>query len=144
FYDNDADASNLLSSSNAKRKYWVDLKLMMVNYATFYAAMIPRKEANQSTPASGICDISKVALPVPGYPLGFYKDPNVVTYYAVKGEAEFVGMFNPFKIDAIKLHAYSAAKPFGGRIGPTLFIQKQGTTYLTGRTSKKRSVPYIT
>lgn len=143
-YDNDADASNLLSSQKGKKKYWVDLKLMMVNYATFYAAMIPRAERNQGTPVSGACDISKVALPVPGYPMGFYKDPNVLTYYAVKGEAEFVGMFNPFKVDAIKLHAYAAAKPFGGRIGPALFIQKEGTTYLTSRTTKKRSVPYIT
>ena len=147
FNENDANASNLLLSGNAdgrdpRQKQWVDLKLMMVNYATFYAAMIPR--ADSAT--SGACDISKVAIPVPGYPMGFYKNPDVLTYYAVKGEAEFLGMFNPFRDGLIKLEAYSAAKPFGGRIGPVLFIQKPGENYLVSRntSSKYRSVPYIT
>ncbi|HXH31438.1 MAG TPA: Tad domain-containing protein [Bacteriovoracaceae bacterium] len=123
------------------KKPWVDLKLMMVNYAIFYAAMIPRAD----TQTSGACDISKVAIPVPGYPLGFYKNPDVVTYYAVKGESDFVGMFNPFSKDAIKLTAYAAAKPFGGRIGPMLFTQRPGSKFFQGRTdnNKYRSVPYI-
>lgn len=123
-------------------KQWVDLKLMMVNYAVFYAAMIPR--ADDKT--SGACDISKVAIPVPGYPMGFYKNPDVLTYYAVKGEAEFEGMFNPFSEGAVKLQTYSAAKPFGGRIGPVLFHQKANQDFFTGRadSQKFRSVPYIT
>jgi hypothetical protein len=62
-----------------------------VNLATFYAALIPRAAKD----VSGACNISKVAIPVPGYPLGFYKNPEVLTYYAVKGEAEFEGMFRP-------------------------------------------------
>lgn len=124
-------------------KQYVDLKLMMVNYATFYAAMIPRAEKDQS----GACDVSKVAIPVPGYPLGFYKNPDVLTYYAVKGEAEFEGMFNPFTRDGkIKMTSYSAAKPFGGRIGPMLFVQKPSEEFFVGRTDqgKFRSVPYMT
>ena len=144
FYENDSNPSNLfIPSSNPKfrEKQWVDLKLMLVNYATFYAAMIPRAD----TKTSGACDISKVAIPVPGYPLGFYKDPNVVTYYAVKGEAEFVGMFNPFVEGAVKLQAYAAAKPMGGRIGPMLFREGDGGTFVTARTDQTyRSVPYIT
>lgn len=142
-FENEADASNLLiPSSKIYEKQWVDLKLMMVNYAIFYAAMIPR--AGDQT--SGACDISKVAIPVPGYPLGFYKNPEVLTYYAVKGEAEFTGMFNPFSEGAVKLTAYSAAKPMGGRIGPMLFTQKPNQNYITGRTDtqKLRSIPYIT
>jgi hypothetical protein len=147
-HDSDSNASNLLMPTgtaggrNPREKQWVDLKLMMVNYAIFYAAMIPRAD----TSTSGACDISKVALPVPGYPMGFYKDPNLLTYYAVKGEAEFVGMFNPFSQDAIKMQAYAAAKPFGGRIGPVLFIQKPGQDFLVGRqdSAKYRSVPYLT
>ena len=126
--------------SNYKKQY-VDLKLMMVNLAYFYAALIPRADGGNS----GACDISKIALPVPGYPLGFYKNPEIVTYYAVKGEADFVGMFNPFNSKAIKLTAYSAAKPFGGRVGPMLFVQKEGRDYFQGRTdsTKLRSVPYF-
>ena len=140
-YDNKKNASNLLIN-NIYEKQWVDLKLMMANYAIFYAAMIPRAD----TKTSGACDVSKVAIPVPGYPIGFYKDPDVVTYYAVRGEAEFTGMFNPFQQQAVKLTAYSAAKPFGGRIGPMLFVQPTGE-YFVGRkqdNSKARSVPYIT
>lgn len=141
---NSTDAGALLVPSNRipYEKQWVDLKLMMVNYAVFYAAMIPR--ADSAT--SGACDISKVAIPVPGYPLGFYKSPDVITYYAVKGEAEFVGMFNPFLENSVKLEAYSAAKPMGGRIGPMLFTQKPGESYIVGRTDKDkyRSIPYIT
>ncbi len=144
-YDNPDDASNLLIPEGKLGSYerqWLDLKLMMVNYAIFYAAMIPRAD----TGTSGACDISKVAIPVPGYPLGFYKNPSVLTYYAVKGEAEFVGMFNPFQEGAVKLQAFAAAKPMGGRIGPMLFTQKTGENYLTGRTDslKFRSVPYLT
>lgn len=142
-YTKKEDASYLLTRSGLNQgKQYVDLKLMMVNYAIFYAAMIPRAE----TDTSGACDVSKVAIPVPGYPLGFYKNPDVMTYYAVKGEAEFIGMFNPFQSGGVKLTAYSAAKPFGGRIGPMLFTQKQNEDYIIGRTDKQklRSVPYLT
>ncbi len=140
FNQNLNNNSNLLVKTPYE-KQWVDLKLMMVNYATFYAAMIPR--ADSAT--SGACDISKVAIPVPGYPMGFYKNPDVLTYYAVKGEAEFLGMFNPFKTGPVKLQAYAAAKPMGGRIGPMLFTQKENQDFLTSRTdnAKFRSVPYM-
>lgn len=135
-------ASNLLiPADRIYGKQFVDLKLMMVNYAIFYAAMIPR--ADDKT--SGACDVSKAAIPVPGYPMGYYKNPDLVTYYAVRGEAVFEGMFNPFN-DDIKMTAYAAAKPFGGRIGPMLFTQPKGRPEFYGRTDglKKRSVPYMT
>lgn len=127
-------------------KYYLDLKLMTVNLATFYGAMIPTADPSVAAGrpgTSGECVISKVATPVPGYPLGFYKSPEVLTYYAVRGEAEFEGMFNPFN-RPIKLTAYSAAKPFGGRIGPALFQQTR--EFITGRSDrgKFRSVPYLT
>jgi hypothetical protein len=55
-------------------------------------------------------------------------------------------MFNPFQEGAVKLQAFAAAKPMGGRIGPMLFTQKNGENYITGRTDslKFRSVPYLT
>jgi hypothetical protein len=136
-----SNSSLLIPSGKIYQKQFVDLKLMMVNYATFYAALVPRSEKDKS----GACDISKVGLPVPGYPLGFYKNPDVLTYYAVKGEADFVGMFNPFSSETIKLTAYAAAKPIGGRIGPMLFKQKPTESSLKSRTDsgKYRSVPYI-
>jgi hypothetical protein len=139
--DNKNNASNFLIPAPYE-KQWVDLKLMMVNYAIFYAAMIPRADSK----TSGACDISKVAIPVPGYPMGFYKNPDILTYYAVKGESEFLGMFNPFRSGPVKLTAYAAAKPFGGRIGPMLFLQKENQDYFLARndSQKYRSVPYIT
>lgn len=137
-----ANASNLLLPDTAlgKPKRYLDLKLMMVNYAIFYSAMIPRADSG----SSGACDVSKAAIPVPGYPLGFYKSPDVLTYYAVKGEAEFVGMFNPFS-EQVKMTAYAAAKPMGGRIGPMLFTQPAGSDGIMPRSDndKLRSVPYI-
>ena len=132
--------SNLLIPEPYEKQY-VDLKLMMVNYATFYAALIPRADKG----GSAACSISKVAIPVPGYPMGYYKNPDVVTYYAVKGEADFEGMFNPFADDSIKLTAYAAAKPMGGRIGPMLFAQSSAEQAIRPRqdAGKLRSVPYI-
>ena len=98
-----SNSSYLIPASKLYQKQYVDLKLMMVNLATFYAALIPRADKARSA----ACNISKVAIPVPGYPLGFYKNPEILTYYAVKGEAEFEGMFNPFSSDSIKLTAYA-------------------------------------
>ena len=133
------------------KKQYLDLHLQLVNFATFYNAFIPRASTNPGAGdndikgTSGACDVSKVAMPVPGYPLGFYKNPDVLTYYAVRGEAEFVGMFNPFADGAVKLTAYSAAKPFGGRVGPMLFLQPPNQEFYVGRNdnTKRRSVPYI-
>lgn len=134
-------SSLLIPDSKLYQKQYVDLKLMMVNLATFYAALI----GNATPGSSAGCAISKVAIPIPGYPLGFYKNPDVLTYYAVKGEAEFEGMFNPFSEDSIKLTAYAAAKPAGGRIGPMLFTQKPSEQAIRARTDpgKFRSVPYL-
>lgn len=50
-------------------------------------------------------------------PLGVKKDPGILTYYAVRLEADAKTMFWPFGGDA-RLRAYSAAMPFGSRIGP--------------------------
>lgn len=136
-----SSSSLLIPNEKIYQKQYLDLKLMMVNYATFFAALIGSADKGSSAG----CGISKVAIPVPGYPLGFYKNPDVLTYYAVKGEAEFEGMFNPFSTDGIKLTAYAAAKPMGGRIGPMLFTQKPQEQAIRSRQdpNKFRSVPYL-
>lgn len=48
---------------------------------------------------------------------GVAKDPSVLTYYAVRLTAKARLLFNPFSEDLV-LKAYSAAQPFGSRIGP--------------------------
>lgn len=146
--------SNLLipsSKPNARNKHYLDLKLMPVNLATFYTMLAPVTTTNGiKVQGSGIeaeaaaeCVATKVGLPVPGYPMGFVKNPEVLTYYAVKGESQFVGLFNPFASEAIKLTAYAAAKPFGGRIGPMIFKTASNSSYITPRTQPFKSSPYI-
>ena len=90
------------------------------------------------------CSSTKTALPIPGYILGFVKNPQVMTYYALKGEANYTGLFFPFSSNGIKLSAYSAAKPFGGRIGPRLFaILPNNEEVVPRKGTPSRSNPYI-
>jgi hypothetical protein len=94
------------------------------------------------------CVSTKVGIPVPGYPLGFVKSPDVITYYAVKGQTRFIGRFSPFANNSLTLTAYAAAKPFGGRVGPMIFnANATGAEMLTPRTSdagNSKSSPYLT
>jgi hypothetical protein len=108
----------------ASTKYYVDLQAIPVNYATMFTNFV--STSNNSTTAGVLsdasCGQSRAALPVPGYLLGFTKNPRVITYYAVKAESKFIGLFFPVRDSAgFRLTAYSAAKPFGGRIGPKFF-----------------------
>jgi hypothetical protein len=124
------DLSNLLipANSQARNKYYLDLKLFTLNYATFFTQFTQTggdvSVQGMEAQTEGQCAATKTGLPVPGYPLGFVKNPDVLTYYAVKGQARFVGLFNPFNLAnpyGITLTAFAAAKPFGARIGPKLF-----------------------
>ncbi|MBL7664763.1 MAG: Tad domain-containing protein [Bacteriovoracaceae bacterium] len=146
---NQFSLSYLLYPTSAGRpeKHYLDLKLVLLNLATFYTSFIPKTGTiGASTASSAECAVTKMALPIPGYPFGYVKNSQVLTYYAVKGEALFGGLFNPFKNYFTKLTAYAAAKPFGGRIGPKLFETEANanTSVVTGRVdSKKRSNPYL-
>jgi len=125
---NYADSNNLSSllipgdNSLARSKYYLDLKLIPLNLATFFTFLTPRSITDNGSqlPVDSRCEAIKIAFPVPAYPFGFNKNPKVLTYYSVKGEATFKGLFNPFQ-KTVKLVAYASAKPFGGRIGPHLF-----------------------
>jgi hypothetical protein len=116
------------------QKHYGDLVPMIFNYATFFSTFAANSGSSDEinvaagTPMEAACASSKTALPVPGYILGFYKNPQVLTYYAVKGEANFMGLMNPFG-NAINLKAYAAAKPFGGRVGPILVKVNQPTDF---------------
>ncbi len=129
-------------------KYYVDLRPMLLNLATFYTTFVVKGGRSGNVQNSAECSVTKVALPVPGYPLGFTKNPSILTYYAVKAEANFFGLLNPFETSNsgfVKLTAYAAAKPFGGRIGPHLFETFLGDDLtVRGRNEQPyRSNPYI-
>jgi hypothetical protein len=59
----------------------------------------------------------KVGIAAP-LTLGVYKEPTILTYYAIRLKAKANLLFSPF--GAMDLKAYSAAMPFGSRIGPSI------------------------
>jgi hypothetical protein len=126
----------------ALEKHYLDLQIYPLNFAPLYTTLIAAKDQFKNTgiDEEAQCGGVKTALPVPGYILGFTKNPEVLTYYAVKGESNYVGLFYPFAdTNGVKLTAYSAAKPFGGRIGPKLFnINPGGKTIAPRQESNKQ------
>jgi hypothetical protein len=112
-----------LERSEFRTKHYVDLQVYPINYVTFFTMFASKSgDFDASTAEEATCGSMKAALPVPGYILGFTKNHKVMTYYPVKGQAKFVGLFYPFaETDGVELTAYAAAKPMGGRIGPKLF-----------------------
>ncbi len=134
-------------SFKATTKHYLDLQVMPVNLAVFYSTFTSTKYKYEGVDAEASCGISKTALPVPGYILGYTKNPEVITYYAVRGESKFIGLFFPFIGElsgGIKLSAYAAAKPFGGRIGPRLFqFGDNGSTLLARQDRERKSKPYV-
>ncbi|MGZ3806672.1 MAG: Tad domain-containing protein, partial [Bacteriovorax sp.] len=137
-------------SGSPLQKQYLDLQLMPVNLATMFTTFVSTSNTNASlggVQSEATCGVSKSAMPVPGYILGFNKNPEVLTYYAVKAESKFIGLFFPVNGEAnggIKLTAYAAAKPFGGRIGPKLFSFIDGDQTVEARDDiNKRSSSYI-
>ncbi len=133
---NPRSLSNILIPVDKQVKYYLDLKLYLNNIVLFYSSFV----ANDQPGSVAQCDMTKTGLPIPGFPLGFIKNPDLITYYAVSGEAYYKGLFHPFT-KPMKLIAYSVAKPFGGRIGPQLFQIEQEA--LKVRTIEKRSANFV-
>ena len=124
-------------------KHYVDLQVLPINYAIFYTNFTTTTELGADVPQEAKCAISHTALPAPSYLLGYVKNPNVLTYYAVKGEAKHIGLFYPFDSPGgITINAYAAAKPFGGRIGPRLFNIQNRTEIVARSGGQNRSAPY--
>lgn len=71
---------------------------------------------NPSGP-EGNCTQFPVPYAVRNLPVGVYKDPRFLTYYALRLTAKARLLFNPFGGE-LEMTAYSAAQPFGSRIGP--------------------------
>jgi hypothetical protein len=70
---------------------------------------------------AGNCGQFRELRVIPRFPFGVTKDPKILTYYAVRLQANARLLFSPFGTDGtVSLSAYSAAKPFGSRIGKDL------------------------
>ena len=63
-----------------------------------------------------VAKLVPVTLKNAGVPVAVHKNPAVLTYYAIRLEAKAKVMFSPW--GDMSLKAYSAAQPFGSRIGP--------------------------
>jgi len=140
------------TSTKVTSKHYIDLIPMPINLVTFFQSFTTQTKAASeqgsigNVDQEGDCVGTKTGIPIPGHIMGFFKSPNILTYYPVKGEAKYVGLFYPFKdTDGITLQAYAAAKPYGGRIGPMLFSHTAKTIVprkaILGGTN--RSAPYI-
>lgn len=130
----------------ANQKHYLDLQVLPLNLVTFFTSFVTNNSKFEgSTDMQASCPGSKTAIPVPGYIMGFIKNPRVLTYYSVKAEAKFVGLFFPFtETGGITLRAYATAKPFGGRIGPRLFsVEGKDTIVPRSGAIENRSAPYI-
>lgn len=122
----------LIPPGEGLNKHYLDLSANIINYAISFTSFFAQSIGDDGivdTQEDGACAASKVALPAPGYLHSFTKNSNLMTYYAVMGEAKFKGLFYPFSRspDGITLRAYAAAKPFGGRIGPRYFAYQGGS-----------------
>jgi len=141
------------TSYSPSQKRYLDLIAYPLNLVTFYTTLVTNNSGEAiksivgSTPVEGACGSTKTGLPVPGYMFGYVKNPKVLTYYAVKGEADFIGLFYPFSENkGVTLQAYASAKPFGGRIGPMLFgFGDEDATTIVPRleSSQNRTLPYV-
>ncbi|HLE10406.1 MAG TPA: Tad domain-containing protein [Bacteriovoracaceae bacterium] len=135
----------------ARVKQYLDLQIIPLNLATFFTSFVSttKKFTTQSgsqRDAEAACAGSKTAIPVPGYIFGFVKNPATATYYAVKGEAKYRGLFYPFADPkGITIKTYASAKPFGGRIGPRIFGTDVNGLSVIPRTENRQSwsAPYV-
>ena len=133
-----------LSGEQWSDKHYLDLQLIPLNLATFFTSFVTTPgSVTAGVKSDAACQATKTALPVPGYLFGFVKNPDVVTYYAVKGEAKYVGLLNPFKDAQITIKAYAAAMPFGGRIGPRFFDIDTSNQSVKPRKGRPLSVPFL-
>ena len=116
------DAANLLALQNVTTKFDV--------FATDFAVggADACQPYNENKPANGSRTNGCTQCLVP-YPqskrfsgfdpvVGVAKDPKVMTYYAIRLTAKAHILFSPY--GDLEMTAYSAAQPFGSRIGPPL------------------------
>lgn len=95
------------------------LKEIRRKFDTYAIDLYLSNNANQaagSQPQDCTSRIFPIIVPSE-FPVGVYKDPSVLTYYAIRVRAQAKILFSPF--GTLDLKAYSAAKPFGSRIGPS-------------------------
>lgn len=84
--------------------------------------------------SGGACVQHRIPLLIPSFLLGVTKEPSIITYYAVSLRAKARLLFSPFQGGSpVSLTAYSAAKPFGSRIGKDLSQSPENYIFSYGK-----------
>lgn len=124
----DADTismTELLPNTDPASKQLLKLQDVRASFDTYALSFIFERPATAATGSNAQdCKIQLLPVPVKNLPVGVYKDPKVMTYYAVRLKAKAKTMFSPF--GEMELKAYAAARPFGSRIGPPLEGSSEG------------------
>ncbi|MGE4106707.1 MAG: pilus assembly protein TadG-related protein [Bacteriovoracia bacterium] len=111
--DGSADVLKLKTLTSDFETYFVGYpNIQGGNYPSATAAIDP-----ENNPRG--CEASPIPMQIRGLPVGVEKDPSSLTYYAVRlrAKAKLLGAFGT-ALGTVDLEAYSAAQPFGSRIGP--------------------------
>ena len=91
-----------------------DTKAEFDTYAIDFE-LVPNGTGTNS--ADCVSKLTPITLKGMGVPVAVHKDPSILTYYAIRLEAQAKVMFSPW--GDMSLKAYAAAQPFGSRIGPS-------------------------
>ncbi len=111
--------ANLLTLKNIKTKFDAFATDFSIDDGDACKPFAPNKTAGPRTAGCAQCLVSfPQAERFSGFDpvVGVAKDPKVMTYYAIRLSAKAKILFSPY--GDLTLTAYSAAQPFGSRIGP--------------------------
>lgn len=115
FPDGNIEMDELIPQSpDGEGSLLLKLKPIQTDFETYYTGF-NKDFVNPQKPED--CEAFPQPIQVKELAVGFEKDPTILTYYAVKLKASVNLMFGKF--GAVPLTAYSAAQPFGSRIGPS-------------------------
>jgi len=111
--DHTFDSSQVSLDELINSSLMLKLNPITASFDTFaFTHYVPPPDGNPHD-----CTLQLQTIPVTAQlTLGFAKDPTILTYYAVRLRAKAHLLFSP--LGDLDLKAYSAAQPFGSRIGP--------------------------
>lgn len=159
FASDSIQMTELLPEGGNNKAELLKLTPHKTDFETYYLDLKKKSEVQDPTntrpPGGGPnnsygedCVPYPMPLPVRGAPIGFTKDPEILTYYAVKLQSKAVLPFSP--VGPIMLTAYAAAKPFGSRIGPPIedsttppWVKSGATPKFTGILTSLMGVPNL-
>lgn len=125
-----------LLPGNTDQANLIELEDLKTTFDSFYVYFQPEK----LNPPSGSCVARPCPVTVTQFPFGVAKKPSTLTYYAVKLEAETNLLLKRWLLPGLngplRLKAYSAAMPFGSRIGPPPSLAASGQSIFSRAASK--------